>query len=136
MTNSASHVFLYALIALFLASCASAPLSPADQAAKADALRAIECGNKATCDLYWQRAQLWIARNSSWRIQTANDVLIQTFGPGNHETTLAYSVVRENHADGSATIFPKTSCDNMFGCEEVPWRALLKLKSFVTQTQK
>ncbi len=60
--------------------------------------------------------QAWVATNSRWRIQTANDTLIQTFGPGNSSTDLAYTLVRVPRGDGTAEISVRAGCANIFGC--------------------
>lgn len=112
-----------------LAGCATQQMTP-EQAA---AVQPITCSSKAQCDLYWQRAQLWVAQNSTWRIQTANDVLIQTYGPGGDSPDTAYTILRAPNPDGSATISMHDSCDNVFGCTPNVYSAMAAFKRFVVQ---
>ncbi len=138
--------YLIAPLVFLLAGCASqAPAVTPEQLAaqhealmkqmqeQSEAMKPISCANKELCDIYWQRVRTWIESNSSWRIRTATDVVIQTYGPGAGETNLAYSSMRENQSDGSATITTQASCDTVFGCEPEPWKAIESLKKFVTK---
>lgn len=113
-----------------IAACASEP--PLSDLERAEALGPLVCQTKGQCDLYMQRAMAWIAQNSTWRIQIANDTLVQTFGPGNHEVTLAYRVIREGRPDGSAELRVIAACDNLFGCQPRPVVGMLLLKRYIT----
>ena len=121
---------LSAAMLILTGECATAPaLSPAEMA---ELRQPVECADKPTCDRYWQRAQVWIARNSRYRIQTANDVLIQTFGPGGSTTDLAFSLVREPvGAAGASLISITAGCDNIFGCFPDSASAVRDLKAFI-----
>lgn len=90
-----------------------------------------ECGDKKSCDLQWQRAQLWIANNAAWRIQMANDVIIQTYNPAPHDPKLAYTVTRENRGNGSATISARAFCDNIFLCVPNQREALERFYAYI-----
>ena len=67
----------------------------------------------------WQRAQLWIAKNSEVKIQTATDVLIQTYGSDN-TTTITYTVTREPTGIDSYAVEMQAGCGNWFGCSPKP----------------
>lgn len=121
------------LTVLLIASCAAQ--SPLNEEQK-DALQPVKCKDKNNCDLFWQRAQIWISQNSRWRIQTANDTIIQTYGPGNNDVILAYTVTKIPDSTGSgATITYKANCDNIFGCEVRPIDALVRLKKYIKTGQ-
>ena len=126
-----TYLALTSLALLVTACAAPQPLN----AIQNDALIAPTCKDKSTCDLYWQRAQIWVSQHSSWRIQTANETIIQTFGPGNKEITLAYTITKIPDGKGGASITYQASCDNIFGCEMRPVDAFVSLKRFITTGQ-
>lgn len=120
------------ITALVLAGCATGPqLTPEQRSAM---LQPVVCADKVQCDLYWQRAQLWVAQHSHWRIQLANDVLIQTYGPGNSSPDTAYTITRINAANGSGQIKMRAACDNIFGCIPAPVEAIDMFRKEVMET--
>jgi hypothetical protein len=120
---------LIAICAAFamLAGCAARQPHPG----AAEARYPLYCENKPECDLLWQRAQIWVSQNSGYRIQTATDAVIQTFGPFGSKVELAFQVLRNPRADGGAAITIRGYCDNMFGCQPNEIDAILRFKSFV-----
>jgi hypothetical protein len=115
-------------LAILLSSCAITPDNPA---ASAEATEPLLCPDKSTCDAYWQRAQAWIAANSAWKIQTASDAIIQTFGPAGARDDLAYLVTRVPNNDGSARIFIGAQCANTIRCYPSKTEAIIAFKRFV-----
>lgn len=71
----------------------------------------------AQCERIWQRAQTWLATNSRYRIQIANDAIIQTYGPFENDWEyVAYTVTKDSRADGTTTIVIHGTCyRNTFG---------------------
>lgn len=118
------------LLVALLAGCASAPKDPA---VVAEAHRPLICKDKAQCDLYWSRAQAWVANNGGYRIQTVSDSVISTYGPFGGKVDLASQVTREAAADGSARIRIRLSCDNLFGCRPTPEEGAVSFKRYVTR---
>jgi hypothetical protein len=78
----------------------------------------ITCQNG--CKQEWERAQLWIAKHSKWKIQTATDVLIQTFNPTEGDPSYGFSITKEPTGSGSYVIRMELACGNMFGCDPKP----------------
>lgn len=114
-------------IALAIAGCAA----PRPET-KPIITEAVKCANKAQCDFAWQRAQVWVNENSSFRIQLANDVTIQTYGPGIDSIALAYTIVRENSANGSAEFRMTAGCSAQFGgCNTKPGDAINAFHSYM-----
>lgn len=79
-------------------------------------------GPQVICDstnasLYWQRAQLWLAKHSRWKIQTATDVMIQTYNPGNYEPSYGFTAMKEPIAGGQMRITIEMVCGNALGCD-------------------
>jgi hypothetical protein len=120
-------------ISILMAGCATTPQMSAEE--RAHKLQPVACKDKAQCDLYWQRSQIWLAKNSRYRIQLANDTLIQTYGPSNSSVDLAYTIVRDNAADGSAQLRMRAGCDNWMGCLVLPADAINAYREYVTSSQ-
>ncbi len=114
-------------VAALISGCATQQLLTEEEFA---ALQPIHCPGKDQCDVIWQRAQLWIAKNSKYRIELANDVVIQTYGPFEADTDLAFRAYREQLPDGTANISFKALCGNWIGCERPPVGAIRDLKEF------
>ena len=105
----------YALILsafAFLSGCAGAPPLTAEQKTS---LEAPVCVGANQCTVMWQRAQIWLTEHSSWKIQTANDVQLQTCGPGD-STDVAYTIIKEPIAQDTYQIKMSAACGNIFGC--------------------
>lgn len=107
-----------ALAAAMLTACAGPAIEEMSDEAKAP----LYCVGKEQCDLYWKRAQLWVAQNSRWKIQTATDVVITTFTPTGQSADYGYQVTREPlDGDGREQIKIQPMCANLFGCGPLNW---------------
>ena len=89
------------------------------------------CTNKGQCDLYWQRAQAWVANNSGYRLQTVTDTVIETYGPEATRTGLAFRVTKVPDDKEGARIYALPACGNVFGCSPAPADAVVAFKRFV-----
>ncbi|MEX3897503.1 hypothetical protein [Paraburkholderia sp. BR10954] len=98
------------------------------------ATKPLTCSNKAECDLWWQRAQSWVASHSKYKIETANDSLIQTAGPDGGKRALAFQITRASEPDGTVTIGFSAHCDSSLGCKPNPWEAGADFKQYVRRT--
>lgn len=112
-----------------LAGCAT---TPADPTTMYIAQKPLICKDKAQCDIFWQRAQAWVGNNSGYKIQTVSDSIIQTYGPLNAKVELAHLVTKVPNNDGSAQIFIKSNCANMFGCQPDRFVSIARFKTFVS----
>lgn len=117
------------LLVAVLGGCATA--QPIDPVKLQEANAPLNCHGKEQCDLYWQRSQAWIAQNSRYRIQTATDTVITTFGPLDSSADLAYQITKIPGGDGNANIIITAGCDNIFGCFPEQWEGILLFKRFV-----
>ena len=127
-----------AIIAIALAGCAVQP--PIDSAIVQAANAPLVCQNKAQCDLYMSRAQYLIARVSGFKIQTANDTLIETYGPTDADGmvyVLAYRVTKLENENGSADIHidAMSNCSNneldIGYCQQASIKAVALMKGFI-----
>ncbi len=119
--------YLFALLALALSGCATA--QTVDPTIAKIAAYPINCSEKSLCDLYMQRAQVWISRNSRFRIQIATDSVVSTYGPTDN-LDMAYRVTREPNADGSAHISVQAGCGSDY-CTPSVTEARAVLKNYI-----
>ncbi|WP_153138081.1 hypothetical protein [Paraburkholderia agricolaris] len=91
----------------------------------------LTCSTKAECDVWWQRAQTWVAGHSKYKIESSTDTLIQTAGPDGGKRALAYQITRTPNPDGTATIGFAAHCDGSLGCKPNPWEAGADFKEYV-----
>ena len=90
----------------------------------------LTCSNKSQCDVWWQRAQAWVAGHSTYKIDASTDTLIQTVGPDGGKRALAYQITRAANPDGTATIGFAAHCDGSMGCKPNPWEAGADFKQY------
>jgi hypothetical protein len=91
----------------------------------------LTCTNKAECDAWWARAQVWVINHSEYKLQAVTDSIILTDGPSGGKRALAYQITKTPSNEGTATIGFAAHCDNMLGCEPNPWKAGADFKQFV-----
>jgi hypothetical protein len=89
------------------------------------------CEGKDQCDLYWQRAMFYVNNNSRYKVQNANENLIQTYSPTGGSTYLGYNISREPLGNGRFRIWARVWCDNMFGCEPAIYPEVAKIKRYI-----
>lgn len=118
-----------ALAAGALAGCATAAWD--DPAANPVAAAPLACVDRTQCDLYWKRAQAWVANNSVYRISTATDTIIETYGPTTSRPELAYKVTRVPDGRDGARILIVTTCAPYVPCSPTRTDATVAFKQFV-----
>lgn len=104
---------------------------PAAQAGAPPPVPSILCKKGPDCDAKWSRAQTWVSQNAGYRIQVANDGLIQTYG--STDTSLAVVVNKTNIKGDQYEIVAQMSCGNDISCFPDPHRALVDFANFVKQ---
>jgi hypothetical protein len=119
------------VVSTLLVSCAMTP-SPALQAKQAELEQTIPvCIDEQDCKAKWEAAQIWIVRNSSYRIQTATDVLLHTYNPRRYDSKIAVQVTKEPQGGGKYRFLVNVYCDNVFGCVPNALDAALDFNRFV-----
>jgi hypothetical protein len=118
------------IAAVVLSGCAQMP-SPGEPAANPVSAEPVLCINKDQCDVYWQRAQAWVANNSAYRLQTVTDTIIETYGPVAAQTGLAFRITKVPDDKEGARIYALPVCSNVFGCTPTPADAVVSFKRFV-----
>jgi hypothetical protein len=128
-----SYVSLYRLllcaVLAILSSCGQMPSS--EPGANPESAEPVLCINKTQCDVYWQRAQAWVANNSRYRLQTITDTVIETYGPLATQTGLAFRITKVPDDKDGARIYVLPVCSNVFACSPTPADAVIAFKQFV-----
>jgi hypothetical protein len=118
------------LTTLVVAAAGCASTGGDDPRQSPEAMRELGCVDPAQCDLYWQRAQAWIASNSYYRMLLSTDSVIETYGPLAGRTELAYRVVKIPDGKGGARINVAAECGNVFRCDPTVTDAIVGFKRF------
>lgn len=106
---------LIAMSAIIVAGCATD--SPERQAKLAELQRTIPtCSSTEECNEKWEAAQLWVVKNSGWKIQIQSNVLIETYNSINHSPNIAVRVTKEPIGGGKYNLLVRVWCDNAFYC--------------------
>jgi hypothetical protein len=111
-----------ALIALLLISaCVSrgpTPSAPSD-ADLTDSKLLVRCNSKDQCDRWWRTAQVWVVKNSGYKVQIATDAILQTYNATPGKTSWAFQITRSPHLDGGEIIEIDGSCGLHSACSPV-----------------
>lgn len=118
---------------ILLSSCASTP-SPQQEIKKTEFISTIPvCDVKIDCEAKWEAAQLWVANNAGYKIQTATNVVIETFNPTRDDTYLAAKITKEPLGGGKYKIVATLWCNNMFGCNPDKWGASVAFNKSINE---
>jgi hypothetical protein len=113
-----------------LAACATTGSDDPRQVAQA--MEPLGCLDRTQCELYWQRAKVWISSNAYYRVQLSSDSVIETYGPLAGRMELAYRVLKIPDAAGGARITVVAECGNVFRCVPTVTEALVAFKRFAS----
>jgi len=113
-----------------LAACASTGSGDSRQVTQA--MEPLGCVDRTQCDVYWQRAKVWISSNSYYRVQLSSDSVIETYGPFAGRLELAYRVLKIPDGAGGARITVTAECGNVFGCKPSATEAIAAFKRFAS----
>lgn len=106
--------YAFAFTVLALTGCAA---SPEQLALQAEYERTVPtCSNETQCRVMWEAAQIWVVNNAGYRIQTATDVIIETYGPLGTSTDLAARITKEPIGQNNYRFPIVLGCANLFGC--------------------
>lgn len=122
------------ILAVALSACASNP--PPPRAVVEAAEKPLICTGGEQCKTYWQRAVFYVNQNSTLKVQTQTDDLIQTFSPTGGTTRVGYNISREPLQGGAFRLWVKVWCDNMFGCDPDIYREMARVKKYVSTGEK
>ena len=131
MTHAPNIANGVCIVAGLLAGCAPMSMTTEPTANRASA-EPVLCVGKPQCDIYWQRAQAWVANNSEYRLQTVTDTVIETQGPSVGRPGLAYRITRVPDDKDGASIYILAACGNALGCTPTSSDAVTAFRRFVS----
>lgn len=129
MSHKSSSAVLLWVALLMLSGCSQVRFS--EPAANPEAAEPVLCATASQCEIYWQRAQAWVANNSPYRLQTVTDAVIETDGPTPTQTRLAFRITKVPDNTGGARIYAVAACSNVYACSPTPTEAIAAFKRFV-----
>jgi|GEM_PF-2770762 len=98
-----------------LSACASTSAELMTALAPAASIgTSVECDSG--CKIEWQRAQFWLAKHATTKVQTATDVTIQTYNPRPDAPEYSFSVAKEPIGGDRYRISADAFCGSMLGC--------------------
>lgn len=113
--NRIRHLAAAGALWITLAACAAPPL----QLGPAASAGPVVCDTN--CKVAWERAQLWIVKHSKMKVQTATDVLVQTYNPESMKSEYGFTATREPVSNGQYRITLAAYCaDPLIGCNPRP----------------
>lgn len=121
-------IYLPIFILILLAGCSSTP-EMSDEL-KAELYAPIIC-EEPDCKLLWERAMFYVSNNAGFKMQIANDSLIETFNPTDYSVKLAYRIQKQPLGGGKYKILTSAWCANLFGCHPDQYEAILKAKRYI-----
>jgi hypothetical protein len=119
------------IVAGLMSGCADIPTVGGPGSNASTSAEPVLCVSKTQCDVYWQRAQAFVANNSAYRLQTISDTVIETAGPATARTGLAFRVTRVPDNQEGARIYVVAACGNAVGCSPASSDAVIAFKRFV-----
>ncbi len=121
--------YLPLLLTAALSACVTTPTAPQEDID--DGIRPLLCKGAEQCSVYWRRAQVWVARNSAMKIQTATDAMIETFNPQPNTQQRGYRVLRMPQEDGAERIMISSGCAGYLPCSSNEISMAARFKRFV-----
>jgi hypothetical protein len=120
-----------ALAAGLLSGCATNPQTQYLQSRIAATTPTCNQNIEMQCEKMWEAAQVWIVKNSAYKLQIATDVLLETYNPSQYDTGIAVRVLKEPTSNSSYKISVVVYCDNLFGCSPNQFEAALDFNNSV-----
>lgn len=120
---------------LFLVGCANLPPSQNEverlsaQARVRDSMPT--CSNPTECQAKWEAAQIWITRNSAFKIQIATTAVIETYRSVGGSMDMDYRVTKEPQGDGKYIFNLQTHCDNFIACNKDPLATIQDFNNYI-----
>ena len=129
------RIALAALIVL--SACASRgpmPAAPTD-ADLIDSKVPLRCTSKEQCDRWWRAAQVWVVKNSGYKVQVATDAILQTFNAASGNSSWAFQITRSPHLDGGEIFELDGACGRFSACSPVYETIIADFKRTVLGTR-
>jgi hypothetical protein len=120
------------LLVVSLFGCATGGPGNLSPEMKAAYDKPLVCKGKEQCKLYWERALFYVNKHSTYKIQTSNDSIIQTFSPTGSSPRVGYNISREPIGTDEYRLWVKVWCDNIVGCVPDVYEEIANVKIYVT----
>jgi hypothetical protein len=121
-----------ACLSLALGACAVPSRQPQGQTLdEIIAENGIVCSGAQQCSELWRRTQYWISTNSGFKIQTATDVVIETYNPPAYSSRWGFAARKEPLSAGQERITILPSCGQAPICRETKGEMLNRARSYV-----
>jgi hypothetical protein len=82
--------------------------------------RPLECNGAEQCAFMWRRIQAWVATHAGYKIQTATDVVVETYGASRYSTGWALRILRVPVTPGLDRFLFAASCGDSPRCAVTP----------------
>ncbi|HEY4216183.1 MAG TPA: hypothetical protein VGM67_03540 [Gemmatimonadaceae bacterium] len=125
-----AHAGVASLSVLALAACV--PLKPLMLGPAAGA-PPVTCDTD--CNKDWDRARFWVVKHSQLKIETANDVLVETYSPADAAPSYGFSVIKDPAGAGRFTIRLSMHCGTPLGCDPSQSDIAAAFNYFVATTE-
>lgn len=116
-------------VAAVAAGCAAPPPLLMEDVLEANA--PLICNGAEQCNTWWRRAQYWVTTNAGFKVQTATDIVIETYNPPNYSLSWAFRATREPRDGGSDRIRLTPSCGPAPVCQAHPQSLVAKFNRYV-----
>jgi hypothetical protein len=135
-TEMVKRLVYSSIIMLAVAGCTGPTKVPLlNDAEVAEMEMNLDCNPGAECDLFWRRAQYWIAQNAGMKIQVATDVVIETYGVTTYSNVWAFRAIREPLAKNQDRIHLEPSCGSVSLCRQTKLQMIASFRRYVRGAQ-
>ena len=83
------------------------------------------------CDLFWSRAMFFVSSKAGFKMQIANDYLIETYNPTDYSPKLAYRIQKQPLGNNKHKIITNAWCANLFGCQPNRMQGIANAKRYI-----
>ncbi len=130
-----SKIFLFSMIIVVLLNGCATTQGKKASAQMNEFKRSIPtCSGAADCQAKWEAAQFWVVKNSPMKLQTATNVIIQTYNSPKNSRKLAATVTKEPLGNGKYRILINAWCDNwMWPCTPKKMDAQIHFNKYINQ---
>lgn len=128
-----------AVTCLPLSACVSQAALDLNAEYQADYLRTRQtCDNPGECKAMWEAAQVWVAKNAAFKIQTQTDLIIETYNSPFKDSGLAVRVMREPLGDGTYLLTITADCGMSYNkdCDVHPGAAVVDFNATMKATKE
>ena len=127
---------LLLVAALVLTGCASPVLPPPpSDTDMIDSKLPVRCSSKEQCDRWWRAAQVWVVKNSGYKVQIATDAILQTYNASSGRAAYSVEVTRSPEENDVDLIEIEARCGWAGHCDPVYETFIADFKRFIIGTK-